>query len=59
MTFTAFSAIATNGQIHREGQLSYACLPAPTVQSHAANLKTLGGRTVGLRLVWRYPGGRG
>lgn len=50
MTFTAFSAIATNGQIHREGQLSYACFPAPTVQSHAANLKTLGDGRLGC--VW-------
>lgn len=50
MTFTAFSVIATNGQIHREGQLSYACHPAPTVQSHAANLKTLGDGRLGC--VW-------
>ena len=50
MTSTAFSTIAADGQIHRDGQLSYAYLPAPTVQSHAANLMTLGDGRMGC--VW-------
>lgn len=50
MTSTAFSAIATDGKIHRDGALSYSYLPAPTVQSHAANLMTLGDGRLGC--VW-------
>ncbi|MFI7481571.1 exo-alpha-sialidase [Kocuria sp. M1R5S2] len=33
--------VRTDGRLHADGDLTYAYLPAPTVQSHAANLMTL------------------
>lgn len=50
MTSAAFSTISADGRVHRNGQLSHAYLPAPTVQSHAANLMTLGDGRLGC--VW-------
>ncbi|ALG30462.1 glycosyl hydrolase [Glutamicibacter halophytocola] len=50
MSLTDFSTINPDGQIHEDGPLAYAYLPAPTVQSHAANLMTLGNGDLGC--VW-------
>ena len=36
-----FDAITADGKLRTDGDLTYAYLPAPTVQSHAANLMTL------------------
>ncbi len=50
MTSAAFSTIATDGLVQQDGEMNYAYLPAPTVQSHAANLMTLGDGRLGC--VW-------
>ncbi|MFJ2618341.1 exo-alpha-sialidase [Glutamicibacter sp. NPDC087344] len=47
---STFSTITTDGQVQQDGSLAYAYLPAPTVQSHAANLMTLGNGDLGC--VW-------
>lgn len=40
-TTGTYDTITTDGRLRAEGDLTYAYLPAPTVQSHAANLMTL------------------
>lgn len=50
MSPTEFSTISTDGMIRHEQDLDFAYLPAPTVQSHAANLMTLGNGRLGC--VW-------
>nr|WP_229791040.1 exo-alpha-sialidase [Zhihengliuella salsuginis] len=45
-----YSTITPTGAVHRSGDLSYAYLPAPTVQAHAANLAVLPGGDLGC--VW-------
>ncbi len=47
---STFSTITTDGQVQQDVSLAYAYLPAPTVQSHAANLMTLGNGDLGC--VW-------
>ncbi|NKX54766.1 sialidase family protein [Arthrobacter mobilis] len=37
----SYDTITPDGKLHNDGDLAYAYLPAPTVQSHAANLMTL------------------
>lgn len=40
-TTSSYETITTDGRLRTEGDLTWAYLPAPTVQSHAANLMTL------------------
>lgn len=40
-TTGSYDTITTDGRLRTEGDLTYTYLPAPTVQSHAANLMTL------------------
>ncbi|PRA04415.1 glycosyl hydrolase [Arthrobacter sp. MYb229] len=50
MPLKEFSNISTDGIVRHEQDLNFAYLPAPTVQSHAANLMTLGNGRLGC--VW-------